>query len=361
MKVITLSNDKIEENEYDNWVSRGIITQYSKDIIWEFEKWTEISTDMDWVILFDDSARDTVWILAWEDGFKQFWEYADLNLIAADDGIVPYCRYAPTVYLNRLLEWRSPEILRIVGEHGRTIPDVKEYFESMKDLKYNMTIVTAWPQEWAEAVGERVWVSPENVIWTKIWYSNGEYDAHSIDRFVWGKHKYDEVKKILKKNPDFSAGTHIGDSWSDVYTLAKLSNSVAFNPWCMKALIWANFSIISESKLGVLPLFDYKWEFIDSYKDKLPETLIINKITASKTIDSKVEEKLQELYQESRTMKKETIKNNLDETKEEMQKKIIQELNRENIQYKTKQTTPLSNEEFDILAKTLYQESEFSS
>ncbi|MBW2992565.1 hypothetical protein KY345_05085 [Candidatus Woesearchaeota archaeon] len=303
----------------------------------------KFTTDMDGVIVHDDSAIIASRIVAGPEAQQLYARYADLNIKAVAEGQTSYCWYAPTLFVGQLLKGLSTQINTTIGRNMRLVPGAEDYICRLIDgLEYEITAVTAGHQEAAEQVAWRAGI--EETVGTKLKITGGVYDS-SVERFIGGLHKLKHVKGLIDSN-----GTHIGDSWSDVETLGAITNSIAFNPGCMPSLRNAKISVIGISNMGLLPLLDYKGAYDSGIEEyELPIRMIIME-------SDRHQDKAEQLLKESKTIKKQTIPKILDEetTAEEMEETIKKELKRQKIDSQTKTRTFMPPEEFDAYAKEAY-------
>lgn len=309
----------------------------------------KLTTDMDGVIVHDDSAIIASRIVAGPEAQEKYNQYADANIKAVvNEGQTSFCWHAPTMFVGQLLEGLSTEINRVIGRNTRLVPGAEIYICRLIDgLGYDVTAVTAGHQEAAEEVSKRAGI--EKTIGTQLKNSNGIY-IMEIKRFIGGIHKLKHVQKILGNGDGSYRGTHIGDSWSDVETLGGINNSIAFNPGCIYALRNARISAIGASKTGLIPFFDYKGKYDGEIREEqLPQTIIIMET-------AKNQEHAEQLLQESRNMKKKIIPKilNQDITDSMIEGRIKRELTRLGIDFQTETTSFMSSEEFDRYAKQAY-------
>ncbi|MEE9525804.1 MAG: haloacid dehalogenase-like hydrolase [Candidatus Woesearchaeota archaeon] len=306
---------------------------------------SKLTTDMDGVIIYDDSAMTLTNLVGGSEAERKFSEYAELNIKAVSDGQTCYCWYAPSLLGTQLLKGLSPEINREVGKHLRLIPGVEKYMDRLIDgLGYDVSAVTAGHQEAAEEVSRRVGIN--HTVGIKLGVSSGLYNG-TIVKFIGGEYKLGAVEDILVHNGK-CLGTHVGDSWSDIETLAGIPNSIAFNPGCEFVLQNAKISIIGTSQLGLLPFFDHMGKYDGELEEAdLPQTIIVMKEGKNGA----------DLLQESRKVKKEVIRdmiNQRDGPGSKVEEKIIHGLEQAGIDFKTKLEDFMDNDEFDAFAKNAY-------
>ena len=305
-----------------------------------------LTTDMDGVLIHDDNAIMAARTISGLKAQEMFGAYADKNIRAVSEGQTSYCWYAPTLFVGQLLNGLSTEINRIVGRNMRLIPDTKRYIGILKDLGYDITAVTAGHQEAAEEVSARIGI--EDTIGTMLGSSDGVYDG-TVARFIGGNYKLKAVEPILRDNGSFK-GTHIGDSWSDVQTLEGVPNSIAFNPGCRLALENATISLITLSKMALIPFFDYLGKYDDHLSEEnLPHTIVINEATLP-------EHDIDLLLSSSKEFKKKKLEQILsgEITSDDVQDLIIKELTERGINFQSGLSQFMDPDEFDEFARKAY-------
>lgn len=318
-----------------------------------------LTIDMDGVLIHDDNAITTARMIAGPEAEKMFSRCSDLNIKAVAEGLTSYCWYAPTWFVSQLLNGLSPGINRSVGRHMRLIPGARECIGYLRSLGYDFPAITAGHQEAAEEVSRRVGI--EKTEGTRLGISDGVYDG-TVRRFIGGKHKLKLVETLLsylcEEDKDFYSrriftGVHIGDSWSDVETLKRIPNSLAFNPGCELALINAKISIIGAYLLGLLPFFDYEGKYDFSLTEEtLPQEIVVME-------DEGNEDVRRALLARSRAIKKEGLTAILDRSTHSfsrVEENIREELQERGIDFDTKNRGLmfLSDEEIDKVAKEAY-------
>lgn len=311
-----------------------------------------LTTDMDGVLIYDDNAIMAARIISGPEAQELYGQYADANTIAVANGKTAYCWYAPTLFVGQMLKGLSSEINRAIGRNVRLIPGAREHIEKLHELGYDITTVTAGHEDAAEEVSKRVNLGITRG--TKLGVSeDGFYDG-TIEHFADGTHKLGIVKKILQHEGKL-AGTHVGDSWSDVETLAGIPNSIAFNPGCELALRNAKISIIGYSLLSLLPFFDPEGKYDEEMNGtNMPDAVIIME-------GQPTPENAQALLNISKAIKKDAIGEFLDESEcpaSEIEQRIKTELTEKDINFKTDVTDFLHVKEFDAYAKKAYEELE---
>ncbi|MBW2996207.1 haloacid dehalogenase-like hydrolase [Candidatus Woesearchaeota archaeon] len=355
MRIVDVNGECITEESFSS----------KKDLIMAMHKLGErylshvyragkLTTDMDGVIIYDDGAMTLTNLVGGEEAEKKFSEYAGLNIKAVSEGQTCYCWYAPSLFGSQLLEGLSPEINREVGKHLRLIPGIEEYMDRLIDgLGYDVSAVTAGHQEAAEEVSRRVGI--DKTVGIQLGVNSRCYDG-TIVRFIGGEYKLGAVEDILVHNGR-CLGTHVGDSWSDIETLAGIPNSIAFNPGCELALKNAKISIMGVSQLGLLPFFDYMGKYDEELKEEdLPQTTIIMQEGSNGEGNW-----LSDLLQESRKVKKEVIRNIIDQRdgpSSKVEERIRHSLVQSGTDFQTKLERFMDNEEFDAYAKKAYAELE---
>ncbi|MBW3002058.1 haloacid dehalogenase-like hydrolase [Candidatus Woesearchaeota archaeon] len=311
-----------------------------------------LTTDMDGVLIHDDNAIMAARIVSGPEAQVWFGRYADANLVAVAEGMAAYCWYAPTLFVGRLLKGLSPEINRVVGRHIRLIPGAEKHIDNLLELGYDITAVTAGHQESAEEISNRVNIGV--TYGTQLGVSDdGVYDG-IVQRFIGGSHKLDVVEKILEHEGKF-VGTHVGDSWSDIETLAGIPDSVAYNPGCELALRNARISVLGVSLLSLLPFFDPEGKYDSLLKNTdLPDTVILMLGQPGPT-------GLTKLFADSREIKKKWINALLDGQQGsalEIEERIKSELREKGVDFRTRYSDFMSVDEFDAYAKKAYEDLE---
>lgn len=308
-----------------------------------------LTTDMDGVQIYDDNALTAIEIAGGKSAAEMFPLYANKNIAAVAAGAAAYCWYAPTLFGAQMLKGLPVEFNKAVGKHMRLIPGTAACIDSLLELGYELTTVTAGHQESADEVSARLGV--KKTIGTRLGIADGKYDG-TVKSFVGGKHKRLVVQQLLQTQAGAYAGTHIGDSWSDVETFAAIPNAVAFNPGCMYALAYARISIIGTSHKALLPLFDdhgvYDHSFLSD--DGLPSLVIVRQ--GSIPLQAK-----ERLLDESKRVKKCVIGDMLDKEQgnySAVKRRIIDELREKKLPYRTHSGPFMSPEAFDAFAKKEY-------
>lgn len=306
-----------------------------------------ITTDMDGVLIHDDNAVMAANVVFGAAAVNRFDEYARLNIKAVQEGEVSYCWYAPTVFVGALMRGLSPEVNRAVGQHMRLIPDAQRYMQLLQEKGYDITAVTAGHQEAAEEVSRRLGIS--RTFGTQLGTTGGLYNG-SVERFVGGKHKLAVVDALLRSPDGRYEGTHIGDSWSDIETLAAVPHSVAYNPGCEPALRGAKLSVISPSLLGLLPLLDDNGAcdgFV--HEEHMPKYVILMREPET-TAD------LSGLLAAAAQVKKVQIEESLRPlgTAKDVEARIRETLQRRNIPFRSSVRELMPPEQFDLHAKDAY-------
>ena len=311
-----------------------------------------LTTDMDGVLIYDDNAIMAAKIISCQQAQEVYAAYAYANTIAVAKGKTAYCWYAPTLFVGQMLKGLSSEINRAIGRNVRLIPGARKHIEKLLELGYDITTVTAGHEDAAEEVSDRVNIGITHG--TKLGVSeDGFYDG-TIKHFTGGTHKLSVVKKILELE-GMLAGTHVGDSWSDVETLAGIPNSIAFNPGCELALRNAKISVIGYSLLSLLPFFDSEGKYDEAMNGtNMPEIVIIME-------GQPTPENAQALLNISKAIKKYTIGEFLDDAEchvSEIEMRIKTELAEKGVNFKTSVIDFLHVKEFDAYAKKAYEELE---
>jgi len=298
-----------------------------------------LTIDMDGVLIHDDNGVTATEVMGGEEARQMFSYVAQQNLRAVEQ--TAYCWYAPTVFFGRLCNGLSPEINREVGRHMRLTPSAEMFTYLLTKNGYDITSVTAGVQEAAEEVSARVGIN--KTIGTSFGQNNGLYNG-TLTRFIGGQHKLYAVAEILGQQNH--AGGHLGDSWSDIETLAAVSDSIAYNPGCEQALRAAKISVISQSLTGLLPLFGLP------LTDLPPEIVFVNERGVTPPADL-----ITYLFEASRKMKKQVLPAYLDNEKhpyEVVLKKIKKAL--QDIPHQTQQLPPKKG--FEEMAIRLFKEYE---
>jgi len=348
LEIIIIENNSITSESFTD--SKKYLVEIRKKtkeylkLVWQKNI---ITIDMDGVLAYDDGAMLLCQIVSQnKEAKKMFHCYADLNIKAVREGFTSYCWYAPALYISQLLSRLSPEINRIIGQHIRLIPEAKECIDVItKQLGFELIVVTAGIQETAEVISQRLNI--QQTFASKLKITNNLYNGE-IERFIGGKHKLNLVKNLLINCQGI---THIGDSWSDLDTLAGLDNSVAFNPGCLAALNSARISVAGTSLLALLPLFDQYGVCDNKLKNyQLPIKVIVRK----EEVDAN---RLIPLMAEITDIKKVKIKALVDDKKSEKNvlSSIISELKKQKIPYNTHFKNFMSPDNFDVFAKNYYQ------
>lgn len=324
------------------------VREASRDVLKGAHESRMLSMDMDGVMIFDDNAKSLVETVAGGDALAKFDEYAGLNIEAVQEGATCFCWYAPTVFGAQVVQGLPPEVNREIGRNMRLIPGAVECISHLKKLGYEIVAVTAGHQEAAEEVSRRLGIV--RTIGTELGVDEaGLYDG-TVRRFVGGGYKLRVVEELLKKNGAFH-GTHIGDSWSDVETLAGVPSSVAFNPGCGFALENAAISVLSYSLCGLLPLFDEQGSLEDGYSlSSLPKTVVIRHGRLNPS-DSAT------LLKESRKIKKDGIRQVLEyeQSEHSVKMSICKGLDLSGINFRRKLDF-MSPKEFDTYARAKFDE-----
>lgn len=311
-----------------------------------------LTTDMDGVLIHDDNAIMAARIISGTDAQEFYSAYADANTKAVAEGKTAYCWYAPTLFVGQMLNGLSSEINRAIGRHVRLIPGAIEHIGNLLELGYDIAAVTAGHQESAAEISNRVNIGVTHG--TQLGVSDdGVYDG-TVKRFIGGSHKFGVVEKILEHEGKL-AGTHVGDSWSDVETLAGIPNSVAYNPGCELALRNAQISILGVSLLGLLPFFDPEGKYDGKMNGtNMPDAVIVMEGRPS-------QETAQALLAISKRVKKNMIGELLDKSEcpaAEIEDRIRAELWEEGIDFRTRYSKFMPVDEFDAYAKKAYEDLE---
>ena len=349
MKLITLTDQGNSEENFSKKGSLRKLHQLGEKYLSQLYDSLTLTTDMDGVLIYDDAAVTPVKMVGGPAAAERYWNYSKLNTTAVSEGHTSYCWYSPAVFAASLFKGFSTEINRVVGQKMRLIPGTQMYIDLLQSLKYDITTVTAGHQEGAEEVSRRLGI--ERTIGTQLGVTDGGLYDGTIERFIGGDFKLKQVQKLLKNGTDY-LGIHIGDSWSDVNTLAGIPNSIAFNPGCELALKHARISIIGVSKVGLIPLFDYTGQHDSKLREEdLPEAVIVREGKPS-------QEDFQRLLKLSQEVKKDRIGKILDrkETLADIETQIRQALVEQEIDHDNSGFQFMSPEDFDQYAKQKYLE-----
>lgn len=252
-RVIHVYDRRVEDNTHHSASSavkelRGIGEKYLSHV----HNSRILATDMDGVLTHDDAAVTATRIIGGEVGRCIYSAVAELNIKAAEEGIVPYCWYAPTMFTGMyLLNGVPTEFNRVVGRHTRLISGTRQFIDYLGEMGFGITTITAGHREAAEEVSNRVGI-PRTVS-TRLGTTNSSYNG-TIKSFIGGSHKLRALLDELGNNK--YNGAYHGDSWACVETLQAVPWSIAFNPGCEKALRAANICVVGESQLGLLPFYD---------------------------------------------------------------------------------------------------------
>jgi phosphoserine phosphatase len=311
-----------------------------------------LTTDMDGVLIHDDNAIMAARIISGTDAQEFYSAYADANTKAVAEGKTAYCWYAPTLFVGQMLNGLSSEINRAIGRHVRLIPGAREHIGNLLELGYDIAAVTAGHQESAEEISNRVNIGVTHGSQLGV-SEDGVYDG-TVKRFIGGSHKFGVVEKILEHEGKL-AGTHVGDSWSDIETLAGIPDSVAYNPGCELALRNAQISILGVSLLGLLPFFDPEGKYDSLLKNTdLPDTVILMLGQPGPT-------DLIKLFADSKEIKKKWINALLDGQQGsalDIEERIKSELREKGVDFRTRYSDFMSIDEFDAYAKKAYEDLE---
>jgi len=305
----------------------------------------KVTIDMDGVLIQDDNAMTATEIVGGPLAKKFYSVVADQNIEAIAQGEdMAYCWYAPCVFFGQLMFGLPTDINRIVGKHMRLIPGAEVFIHKLKEAGYLATVVTAGVQEAAKSVAERIRIDTRNVIGTRFTNRDGAYDGR-LNSFIGGTHKLKRVKHILGTNDTGYKGGHLGDSWSDVETLAAVEDSIAFNPGCEPALRGAKIAVVANSLYPLIPLFAPG----EGNDRDLPDIVLLQESPAPDEI-------IEEVMQASRTMKKQTLPKQLNRIcpYETIVANIKADLEAADLVYRNN-TFP-DPKEFDAVAKGLFEE-----
>ncbi|MBD3303941.1 hypothetical protein GF343_02260 [Candidatus Woesearchaeota archaeon] len=311
-----------------------------------------LTTDMDGVLIHDDNAVMAARIISGPEAQELYSVYADANIKAVAEGKTAYCWYAPALFVGQMLKGLSSEINRTIGRNVRLIPGAREHIEKLLDSGYDITTVTAGHEDAAKEISERVNIGITKG--TQLGVAEDSFYDGTVKKFVGGIHKLGVVEKLLQYEGEL-AGTHVGDSWSDVETLAGIPNSVAFNPGCEFALRNAKISVIGYSLLCLLPFFDPEGKYDEKMNGtNMPDAVIVMEGQPS-------QENAQALLAVSKRVKKYMIGELLDKSEcpvAEIEERIKAELREKGVDFRAGHSEFMPVDEFDAYAKKAYEDLE---
>ncbi|MDP3882244.1 MAG: HAD family hydrolase [Nanoarchaeota archaeon] len=348
MRLMTVDEGKIDESTFNSpFAALETLRKIGGKYYDSLAHRKKLTTDMDGVLIYDDNAVAAARVVAGASAEASYGQASDLNIAAALKNEVPYCWYAPTFFMSKLMNGLPIEINRTVGMHMRLVPGAEEFVDHLgRENNWEITAVTAGHQEAAREVSRRIGIKA--TVGTQLGFSDDRYDG-SIGRFIGGTHKLSAVQRLLRNgSPDSYDGTHIGDSWSDVDALAGIPNSIAFNPGCDLALRNARVSVIGTSLEGLIPLFS------DNYQPAmhdLPQAVVVMQNSAG--VD------LSRILDFSRKVKREDVGSRVEERYGNyagVEQRIRQSLKQSGINYSATQGIPPIDSSFDDRAKRAYRE-----
>lgn len=270
MRLVTYQeNGKVEDAILSHRDALGAMHKIGEQIY--HGQHQKLTTDMDGVLIPDDNAVEVIYAIGGNELMAGFSQVADWNLEAHPE--LPYCWNAPALLGGMILSGLPIEVNKIIGERLRLLPGVEEHFDLLGQLGYDVTNVTAGHQEAAEEVSRRIGI--ENTVGTQFETLSEGYYGQAIERFIGGVHKLSAVEEILFNTSERKLyGTHIGDSHSDVETMAELPFAIAWN--AKYDMARARVMVYGTNKNGLTPLFDLEGKMDDRIDaDQMPEVVVV--------------------------------------------------------------------------------------